>query len=283
MLKPFSWMFKTENFKKHFWTLCAIDFFFNLLALIIFIIVTTIADRYTSTVAAILILSFITFLIPYLFASGYFWELTFKIIGRDVDINASSIYDGKIKHYEKINLPEIKFFRYIWRGIASIVATIILILPIVFIIFSFSKSTVTTFEILNLNPSQLPIVYFIVSIFICLFVPALLHNYAYRDSVFAVLNLRKAVYLMGNYPFRYLWNTFLIFIFSLISAVILNFLSNISGFSSNISNVNLSHVIANIHVIITFAIIMLVTIFWRIYSLFVNAYLLGTIAPKEEF
>ena len=113
--------------------------------------------------------------------------------------------------------------------------------------------------------------------------PALLHNYAYRDSVFAVLNLRKAVYLMGNYPFRYLWNTFLIFIFSLISAVILNFLSNISGFSSNISNVNLSHVIANIHVIITFAIIMLVTIFWRIYPLFVNAYLLGTIAPKEEF
>ena len=282
MLQPLSWMFKTKDFKKYFWTLCSIDFGFNILALILFISVTTIADRYTMPVIIVLLFSFIIFIIPYLFVSGYFWELTFNIIGRDTDISASEIYNGKIKQSEKIELPKIKFFRFIWRGIASIVATIMLILPIILIILSFSKSTVKTFEMFSLNPALLPIVYLSVSIFICLFIPALLHNYAYRDSVFAVLNLRRAVYLMGNYPFRYLWNTFLLFIFSVISAYILRFLSGISGVNFDVTNIN-TQAISNIHMIIAFAVIMIITIFWRIYSLFVNAYLLGTLAPKEEF
>ena len=152
-----------------------------------------------------------------LVVQGYFWELTSSIISRDVDIVANNIYSGKIKSVFVISLPDFKPAKFIWRGFASIVASIMMVLPYALLVFSTAFTGVFTLPMLEIGNfhSIYAICYNLLYVFFFAFLPAMLWNYAKENSVFAVWNIRKAVYLLGTYPGKYILNTFVFVIFYL--------------------------------------------------------------------
>ena len=213
------------------------------------------------------IISFIIFAIPFLLVQGYFWELTECIISRNWDIKASNIYNGKIKNVFNVELPEINTLRFIWRGIASIVATTLMFLPFGLMIFSGA---------LAVGISDLPRESFIfLYLFIISFIPALLWNYASTNSVFAVWNIRKAIYLMGNYTGKYILNIILFILFYTIDYALLFLASILLGLNINSTDITSTKIVLFI-IWVTFAYVK------YFYSLYVYAYLLGTIAPPHE-
>ena len=265
MLEPFIWMFKTQNFKKHFLYLLFSFAAFMITAILLFFCVTFfLKDIFIQNI--FYLLSFILFILPLLLVQGYFWELTESIISRDWDIKAASIYNGKIKSIFSIELPEINSLKFIWRGIASIVASILMVIPFALLMFSGGIAT----NLSGLPPESLGFLY----IFIMAFIPALLWNYASRNSVFAVWNIRKAIYLMGNYTGKYIFNIILFIIFYTVDYFILFFLAEVLGIKT-ITELNSINAIK----VLIWTVVAYIKYF---YTLYVYAYLLGTIAPSGE-
>lgn len=253
-MQPFIWMFKIKDFKQHFWYLICLSIILYVLCIGLAFI--PIPEPFKFLTKGI---SYLLSTIPGLYIVGYFWNLTEQIINREKDIDANNIYDGKIKETYTITLPELNFIDNIWRGIASIIATILLAIPFAIIMLAgFKQGTLAALP---------PAFALFIPAFLCMFFPALFWNFAYRGSVVAVWNIRKAIYLVGNYPLKYFVNVFTMVVINIISTAIDYFLSTFA-----LSKANL------IIITIVYAIIGLK----YLYFIFVNAYLLGTIAPTSE-
>jgi len=263
-------MFKIPEFKKHFIYLLIIGLVFFILAVcsLFFVFLFDSYNNILSTVVFIILTA-----IPIFCLTGYFWCLTENIINREDLVVASSIFNGKIGTIKNIKLPQFDFIKFVWRGIASIFATIILYFPLVYVcarLFN-DLSGLTSNDIL----------FFGVIIFIISFVPALLWNYARRDSVLAVLNIPKAVYIMGTYTGRYIINTALFIIYFAIYTSILSVISIVFGLSVLAMPMHLD----SMHSVIVPIPLFIFTVFCyvtSIYWLYVNAFLLGTLTPTNE-
>ena len=108
-----------------------------------------------------------------------------------------------------------------------------------------------------------------------MFIPALLWNYAARDSVFAVWNIRKAVHIMGNYTGKYIWNTLLYVLFYVVTSVLLSLIATALGIRDIANQMSMLN-------IIKLLVYLTISYLQYLYSLYVYAYLLGTIAPPAE-
>ena len=276
MFNPFFWMFKQEKIKRHFIYLFSIYFIF--IALAVFLVVLS-KIFFTESVLQFFIwaLALVLFVCPFLCFQGYFWNLTENIINRDVDVSSSTIFNGKIKEIYKIELPEIRTGKFIWRGIASIVASILLFYPfiVLFTITFFTTGNYETFY--NFDSASTLMLYLFLFAFLGLFIPALLWNYAKKDSIFAVWNLPKAIHIIGSYFGKYIWNTVLFLIFVFANHCITLFLIQMLGLNSFELIINFEPV-----TIIKSLIFLIIQYLLGIYWIFVNAYLLGTIAPPSE-
>lgn len=259
MLEAFIWMFKKDEFKKHFLYLSVMLVITIAIASAFFLLNLSRLSDIIITVSALFLLVF--FLLSFL---GYFWNLTEHIIDRDVEIISNEIYDGKIKKIFHFALPEFNLTKLAWRGLASIVASLVFLIPYFELLYlgfqsgSLTQSTYSSLIFLNL--------------FYFAFAPALFWNYAKQNSIFAVLDFRKAVYIMGNFFFKYfgviIFYVFIFIINELFDSVVL--VSIKSLFSSQIFMVP---------VIILLSIIIGLK---NIYMIFVNAYILGTLVPETE-
>ena len=276
MIEPFIWMFKTENFKKHFFYLFFTYIKFYALAIIVYILSVVLPKNVFFVNNYCYILISILLVLPILCAKGYFWNLTENAISRDWDIKAASVYSGKIQNVYKINLPEINTLRFIWRGIASIVANIIMNFPWFGLMLISGVLGVFGLKFLGtdmLSASSYYLATVLASLLYWFLVPAFLWNYAKTDSVVAVLNLRKAVYIAGNYTGKYILNGGLFggmnsLLYMLASFLLFGYISSIKFWNP-----------------ILFVGLLLASAFYclfYIYTMFVNAYLLGTIAPPHE-
>lgn len=251
MFEPFVWMFRYEELKKLWVKMFVLTLGFAFLAVCIYHLLVKYVDIFNIQYAALA--AGILFLCPIFYIQGYFWELTEAFVNREFDIESANIYNGRIKEIFRLNLPENRILRLMWRGIASIFATFLLFIPLGLMFYS-----------ANINKLEFTVQMFIL-VFWTVFIPALLWNYARRDSVVAVWNLRKAVYLMGNYPFRYFGKILLLVIWSVITYFILNklYLWIPQYFIKNI-------------------LIGFLSIVMYLYNVFVFSYLLGTLAPIQE-
>lgn len=282
MLKPLFWMFKEKDFVKHFFILFFVEIFFLIAGITVFY--TLVKFFGTDNNFALLVMLAVIFIIPFLFMQGYFWELTENVINREIDITTASVYNGKINQNNIIKLPKIEFFQMIWRGIASIVASLIFFIPIAYALTCYSKTGLDPSQTLNYTKEQVSLIF---TIFISCFIPALLYNYASRNSVFAMLNIPKAVFIMGNYTWSYIKNTFLFILFSAAYSYIMGLLlylfntgidfNNITAIEKQVSSINTENII--LPLILT----VIITFVFRIYFIYVNSYLLGTIAPRQEY
>lgn len=258
-MEAFIWMFRQKDFKKHFFYLVSITIY-----LIAFCAVVLTLFIHNNDKKLDIIIALIT-LLPSYFVMGYFWELTENIINRNSNILANNIYDNKIKKEDIIELPELNFLKFIWRGIVSFVASIIMVLPPLLLIYYIATSG----SLCHVNPVALTIgqcLYY-------LFIPALLWNYAKQNSIVAPLNIFKAIYILGNYTFRYLKNVAIFFLVNSISIYVNNFI--IQNFIVQNKQDNFLFILSAILFIIIFAL-------QCYYFVFVYAYLLGTILPEEE-
>lgn len=274
MFTPFVWMFKSENFKKHFWYLFLTFFKFFIPSLVLFImlIVFTKNEQFDVLYSYAFYILGISF--PFLCVIGYFWELTSSIINRDVSIQAASIYNGKVNLIESITLPELKTFKFIWRGFASVVATSIMFLPFVmFLIFTgFIDGTTGMF----CRVSHIYLGGYIGLYVVLLFLmPAFLWNYAKENSVVATIDLRKAIYIAGNYPLRYIWAILRYIVVYVGSSFAFVQLALLLGVDTQNFDFSVFYLL-KLFILLTF-----VYVFY-IYSVYVYAYLLGTIAPQAE-
>lgn len=271
MFEAFKWMFKNEDFWKQVFYLIRVSVFAILLAAAIIAGGFFIKDSYPivyilSIIATIVILA----LIP-LFYQGYFWELTMSITERKTDTSAPNIYKKwSIKEIVTVELPELSTKKFVWRGISSIVATILLIYPIA-ILFGISLFSMKTG--FNLNIETMIATYGFAFLFISFFIPALLWNYAVRDSVIAVWNLPKAIHIIGCYTVKYLWNVALL----LFVCVAHNFFLIIV--SKVLEQAAMTNDFMNLAALIIYGIIYYAV---YVYMIFVNAYLIGTVAPPSE-
>ncbi len=100
-MQPFIWMFKVKEFKKHF--LCLACFSIALFTLFL-------ETKWIGYLCSI---------VSGLYLTGYFWNLTEQIIHRDRSIEASNIYDGKIKETYTITLPKLDLIDNICRCITN--------------------------------------------------------------------------------------------------------------------------------------------------------------------
>lgn len=240
-MQPFIWMFKVKEFKKHFLYLACFS-----IALFTLFLETKWIGYLCSIVSG-------------LYLTGYFWNLTEQIIHRDRSIEASNIYDGKIKETYTITLPKLDLIDNVWRGVASIFAAVLLIIPFLVIMYTgFQQGTLADLP---------PALAVFIPVFLSLFFPALLWNFAYKGSVIAVWNIRKAIYLLGNYPLRYIFNVTILLIICIISGLVDYFLTKFAFSTENIVVITVSYAIIGIK---------------YLYFIFVNAYLIGTIAPTNE-
>lgn len=264
MFEAFTWIFKKENFKKHYILLLVLNIF-SILPVIL--LLTGIIKSLIGACIALL-LAFLSAL-P---LCGYYWNLVENIIDADTDISANSIYNGKIKSCLKIDLPELNFGKLLWRGIASLVANILLITAYTLLMFSvgfcagFSGAYFNQFSTL-FAPLQLFAIGIGVLMFY-LFIPALFWNYAKNNSVVAILNIGKAIYITGNYTGRYLCKIFQMIFIYLVNVLILFLIS-------------FPIVLINPQIGIIFQYVAAIPL--GVYFMFVYAYVLGTLAPNEEF
>lgn len=274
MLKPFVWMFSTENFKKHFLYLFFTYFKFVIPAIIFYITGYYIANDFSfwSYLA-----SGVLFFAPFLCIQGYFWELTSQIISREWDIEGASIYNGKIKQTYQIKFPELNTLKFIWRGIASIVANIIMFCPLIMLFYFSAFTGIFGTQLLGTNMFENPSYYYaaiLAWIIYGFLTPALLWNYAKQDSVVAVLNYRKAIYITGNYTGKYILNCIIFIIFNTILSLTISAIFNL--FSINTINLNEPLTALTLLIFVTVIYVM------YIYCTYVNSYLLGTITPPCE-
>ena len=270
MIEPLIWMFKLAEFKKHFIYLAVIGLIFFISA-ICSLYLTFIFDFYTNQISTIVFALLI--LIPILCLTGYFWCVTENAINRQDCIVASSIFNGKIKTVKNIKLPQWDFRKFVWRGIASVFATVLLYIPCSYI-------CIRIFKNLNeLNVSQ--VLLFCLIVFVISFIPALLWNYAKRDSIVAVLNVPKASYIMGTYTWRYIFNTTLFVLFSIVYTSVLYFIANLLGLDSITSQLHIDSV-KSVIIPVPLVLFLLISYTTSIYWLYVNAFLLGTLTPTNE-
>lgn len=289
LIEPFIWMFSVKNFKHHF-------VYLLLMAAICWSIVFALfminGSNFFATPnlylnIAIVIAEIVLFLAPILCLTGYYWCLTDNIIGRDIEAKLNSVYNGKNPDLKNvITLPEWDIPRFIWRGIASIFATFIMYIPftLLMILIVFNLSLYAAFY--NLDPMQVIIAVGIVMLIVSLLIPGLLWNYARRDSVVAVLNIPKAIYLMESYPLKYFLNSFLIVVFSIARSFIMRAIVVALGFgailTTNTVPCNCTQFFSETFTTI-YAILLVIGYIIDTYLIFVNSYLLGTIAPPSEY
>jgi hypothetical protein len=273
-------MFKTENFREHYWKLFKNYVIFVLLAFAIMVLSVGFKD-YQLISYSLLCLSCVIFIIPFLMCQGYFWELTDEIISRDYDITASEVYNGKISQIFKITLPRWDLKRFIWRGVASIVATMILFVPMIaMFVFGAILGTIPAYEVYSIPIFSIYSFNITPMILLCLMtyliIPALLWNYAKRNSIIAVLNLRAGIYLMGNYAGRYFFNSFCFIVYYFIDYLIMALLVKLF-FGNGILAAQ-----DNILGLILFGAFSLIWVLKYLYTIFVSAYLLGTISDPGD-
>ena len=135
MLEPFIWMFKAENFGKRYLQLLIAIVIFTLIAILTNLIGASLPKE-SGAANTFLIISIASPILLIFLIQGYFWELTAGIISRDIDIMASNIYSGKIKSVFKIKIPDFNPFSFIWRGFASIIASILMFIPFILLVMS---------------------------------------------------------------------------------------------------------------------------------------------------
>lgn len=280
MIKPLIWMFKIENFREHYWKLFRNYFFFVLVALGLMLLSVGFHD-YQALSGILLVLSCIVFIIPFLMCQGYFWELTDEIISRDYDITASEVYNGRISQIFKIGLPRWNTKKFIWRGVASIVATLILFVPMIaMFVFGAILGTIPAYEVYSIPIFSIYSFGVTPMVLLCLMtyliIPALLWNYAKRNSIIAVLNLRAGIYLMGNYAGRYFFNSFCFIVYYFIDYLIMALLVKLF-FGNGILAAQ-----DNLIGLILFGVFSLIWVLKYLYTIFVGAYLLGTISDPGD-
>ncbi len=277
MLEPFIWMFKAENFKIRYLQL--------LISIAIFLSAAVVAYATGSALPAssgaantFLIISFVLPALLVFLIQGYFWELTASIISRDVDIAASNIYSGKIKSIFKISIPEFKPFAFIWRGFASVIASILMFVPFVLLVMStlYTQIFFLPYDNIEFYHKLYAISYNIIYFLFFSLIPALLWNYAKQNSVVAVWDLRKAMYLLETYPLKYIWNSILFILFYLFNYAILYVVQKY------IFNLNFVKIASTGVLSMSIFLFIFVTYLIYLYSLHVYSYLLGTIAPISE-
>lgn len=265
MFEAYTWIFKKENFKKHYILLLVLNIFS---VLPVILLLTGIIKSLIGACIALLLA-----LLSSLPLCGYYWKLVENIIDADTDIFANNIYNGKIKTCLKINLPELNFFKLLWRGIASFVANILLITTYTLIMFSlgflagFSGAHFNQFAT-SFVPVQVCAILIGLLMFYLL-VPALFWNYAKNNSVFSILNIQKAIYIAGNYPGRYIGKIFQMLFAYLVNVIILWLIGFPIALLVNIKVCNIIQYIVAIPL--------------SAYFTFVYAYISGTLAPSEEF
>ncbi len=277
MLEPFIWMFKAENFGKRYLQLLIAIVIFTLIAILTNLIGASLPKE-SGAANTFLIISIASPILLIFLIQGYFWELTAGIISRDIDIMASNIYSGKIKSVFKIKIPDFNPFSFIWRGFASIIASILMFIPFILLVMSTQYTQVffLPYENAEFYHKIYAICYNVIYFLFFALIPALLWNYAKENSIVAVWNLRKAIYLLETYPLKYIWNTFLFIIFYLFNYLILFV---IQKYVFNLSLLKITNIS-----LISFGVFFFLFISYLIYlySLHVYAYLLGTIAPTSE-
>ena len=89
MFKPFSWMFKIDNFKEHFKYLFLILFKFFIPAICLSCVILFCKTLPPLWGYVCSILSILLFIAPFFCIQGYFWELTSQIISRDFDVTGA--------------------------------------------------------------------------------------------------------------------------------------------------------------------------------------------------
>lgn len=288
-IEPFIWMFSVKNFKHHF-------VYLLLMAAICWGIVYALfminGSNFFATPnlylnIAIVIAEIALFLAPILCLTGYYWCLTDNIIGRDLEAKLDSVYNGRSPDLKNvISLPEWDVPRFIWRGIASIFATFIMYIPftLLMMLIVFNLSLYASFY--NLDPMRVIVAVGIVMLLVSLMIPGLLWNYARRDSVVAVLNLPKAIYLMESYPLKYFLNTFLIVVFSIARSFIMRAIVVALGFGALLTTAkapcNYMQILDS-GLLAMYGILIVIGYIIDSYWVFVNSYLLGTIAPPSEY
>jgi hypothetical protein len=205
-------------------------------------------------------------LIPSLLTLGYFWEMTASVIDRKTDIVSASVYNGKVKLIENIKLPEIKFFKFVWRGISGFVALIIMEVPVIMIFLNI---------IIFRKPEWL-IVLIIIQVLIWFLYPGLAWNYAKNNSVFSTWNLYTAGHLLENRPGRYLWNLFLMILtwFAFITIV---------GIAEYIIGIPSENDINNMHGLIMYLLPVLIFYLPYIYLQHVFAFLIGSLGNSNDY
>lgn len=274
MLKPFVWMFSIENWEKHFRYLFFTFFKFIFPAIILYVVGCCSIGNFS---LCCYLLSGVLSILPFLCIQGYFWELTSQIISRELDVTGSNIYNGNIKQLYKIELPLINTRKFIWRGIASFVANVIMFCPILSLFYISTITGILGANILDSNIFENPSYYYatiLAWIIYGFLVPALLWNYAKQDSVVAVLNYKKAIYIAGNYTGRYILNNIIFLVFNAILSFIFSAIFNLLSLQSlNFSEPSM---------VLTLLVLGTVIYIIYIYCTFVNSYLLGTIAPPSE-
>ena len=286
MFEPFIWMFKTEGFKTHY-----IKILITSIILFVAGIISTFPTVFLGTALFVFnpILSIIIFALgiflacsSFFMVQGYFWELTEQIIDRTCDIKSASIYNGKISQVYTIVLPEWNVLKMIWRGFASIVATIIMYIPWGILIYTCllaQQKTAIDFanrlSLISVEPTLWIPMELLLLIFIFL-IPGLLWNYANRNSVVATLNIRKAIYIFGNYPLKYILNLLAMALFYFVDMGLTLGLIKLFHIDSLAQSSN--HILAGILLLLfsTFVFIKF------LYKIFVYAYLIGTLAPSGE-
>jgi len=268
IFKPFIWMFETENFGKRIAQLFAVTVLLYILSIACFFagnMLNGCVERYFLYSGSILF-----FIASWLILQGYFWELTSNVISRDVDIAANNIYSGKIKNVYTVHLPDFKPMTFLWRGIASVVASILMVLPYALLVFSttFTGTFLLPWDNINTYHSTYALSYNLLYLFFFIFMPAMLWNYAKQNSVVAVWNVRKAVFIIENYFFKYVGHTILFVLVYVLNCFVLFCIYNI------LTAWNVNDVCGLLLYFISAVI--------YLYTLHIYAYLLGTITPVCE-
>ena len=268
MFKAFYWMFERKDVRNKF-------FKRNIYILIIAAIIALIFSLschliFTNTYIFYGYLGlFVTFCFTLLlsyFVLGSFWELTASVIERKTDIISSDIYGGKVSLAEFITLPEINILKFIWRGFSSSIAMIIMEIPVVILFFS------TIF----LRRSECIYVVYAVQFLIWFLSLGLFWNYANNNSIFSMLNIYVAGYLLENHPFKYIWNSILNIVnYALFYAVGIAIIV--------IFNISLKQDFNTYYDCIKFAGFEIVALVMWIYILHVQAYLVGTLSPNNDY
>ena len=96
-----------------------------------------------------------------------------------------------------------------------------------------------------------------------------------KDSIVAVLNLRKAIHIMGNFFTKYILNVLILSIIFLADFLIIAFVVYSLGLGTTSTQ-------TSVEIVFKFIIFLLFMVVKGVYTTFVNAYLLGTITPPGE-